>query len=347
MTRDRESLPGTRFVVRTRSGARVLPRHPETTAPNRAAAPHRPSEAAALRSGFVALLGRPNVGKSSLTNRLVGERVAIVSDKPQTTRRRITAILHLQGAQIVLQDTPGLHKPRHVLGRRMKAAAVGALEGADVVCLIVDASAPAPGQGDRLAARHVQAATCPRLLVLNKIDLVSEPDRSARQTAYRSLLPEDHPFAEAVAVSAETGEGMDELVAALLRYLPAGPAYFPEDVVTDQPEQFLAAEFIREQALARLRDEVPHSVAVTVDEWKMRDSGLIYIGATLYVERDSQKGIVIGAGGAMLRDIGQAARQAISLRLGSPVYLDLWVKVKEDWRDRPGSIETLGLGGRQ
>jgi GTP-binding protein Era len=299
------------------------------------------SAAEPFRSGFVAVLGRPNVGKSSLCNRLVGEKVAIVSDKPQTTRRRIAAVLHRPGAQIVFLDTPGVHKPHHELGRRMAAAARRALEGVEAVALVVDASAPLPGQGDRRAAALAATAACPRLLVANKVDLVPAAEREARLDAYRPLLPS---AAAVCPVSAETGEGCEELVATLLALLPPGPPYFPEGVLTDQPEQQLAAELVREQALLRLREEVPHALAVTCDGWEARPSGVLHVAVTLHVERESQKPIVIGRGGAMLREIGEAARHEIERRLGTPVYLETWVKVRPGWRDRPGSLETLGLG---
>ena len=299
-----------------------------------------------FRSGFAALLGRPNVGKSSLCNRLVGDKVAIVSDKPQTTRRRILGVVHLERGQLVLVDTPGVHRPRHQLGRRMLQEARDAADGVEVACLVVDASAPQPGEGDRRAAQYAAGSGSPRILVLNKIDLVpaDAQERRSRLAAYAALAGDGRPFDAVLATSAQTGEGVAELRAALIERLPPGPPYFPADVSTDQPEQVLAAELVREQALARLREEVPHAVAVTVDQWLPRDNGMIYVGATLYVERESQKGIVIGGGGGMLRDIGAAARREIERRLGSPVYLDLWVKVKEDWRDRPGSLETLGFG---
>jgi GTP-binding protein Era len=303
-----------------------------------------PGGAAGFRSGFVALLGRPNVGKSSLCNRLVGEKVAIVSERPQTTRRRVRGVLHLPGAQIVFVDTPGVHRPAHRLGELMMAEARGALEGVDVACLVVDASSPEPGPNDRRAAFHVCGAPCPRLLVLNKIDLVPAAARAARLKAYAELAPTQRPFDAAVEVSAVTGEGLEDLVRALVARLPEGPPYFPEDTLTDQPEQLLAAELIREQALRLLRDEVPHALAVTVEDWQVRPSGLVYIRATLYVERESQKGIVIGRGGAMLKAIGEGARAEITRRLGSPVYLDLWVKVREGWRDHPASLQALGFG---
>lgn len=294
-------------------------------------------------SGFAALVGRPNVGKSSLCNRLVGQKISITAATPQTTRHRIAAVLHLPGAQIVVVDTPGIHRPRHLLGKAMVRSAAVALAGADVACLVVDGGSPAPGEGDRRAAWQVARAPCPRLLVINKVDLVPPGALPARAAAYAGLAADGAPFDLVVAVSATTGEGAAELVAAIRRRLPPGPAYFPEGSSTDQPEQFLVAELVREQALAHLRDELPHAVTVTIDEWKVRENGVLYLGATLYVERESQKGIVIGRGGSMLGAIGQAARMEIERRLGSPVYLDVWVKVKSDWRDRAGSLETLGL----
>lgn len=341
---ERPRVTGRRFTVRSSGGDGRLPRRPRPDA----SVPSGPSgddrADTPFRSGFVALVGRPNVGKSSLCNRLVGDKVAIVSDKPQTTRRRILAVLHLPGVQIVLVDTPGVHRPRHRLGRQMVASARSALTGVEVACLVVDASAPEPGQNDRRAAEHVLAAECPRLLLLNKCDLVAEREMPARVAAYGGLAPADRPFAAVLAVSAVTGAGLDALLGALLPHMPPGPAYFPDTVLTDQPEQVLVAELVREQALARLRDEVPHGVAVTVEEWKVRDSGILYIGVTLYVERETHRGIVIGRGGAMLRAIGLAARVEIVRRLAVPVYLDVWVKVKEGWRDRPGSLSALGFG---
>ena len=304
------------------------------------------SDAPPLRSGFVALVGRPNVGKSSLCNRLVGEKVAIVSDKPQTTRRRIAAVLHLPGAQAVLLDTPGIHRPRHQLGRRMVAAARQALEGVELAVLVVDASCPLPGQGDRRAAAHVCSAPCPRVLLCNKIDLVAAEERAARCEAY-AALGGPAGFDAVIETSAETGEGLQRFVDEILARLPPGPAYFPDDALTDQPEQALVAELVREQALMRLREELPHAVAVVTEQWEPRDQGRLYLAVTLYVEHESQKGIVIGRGGSMLRAIGEAARLEIERRLGAGVYLDIWVKVREGWRDRPGSLETMGFSSRE
>lgn len=299
-----------------------------------------------FRSGFVAVVGRPNVGKSSLVNRLVGERVAIVTPRPQTTRRRIAGVLHLPQAQLVFLDTPGVHRARNGLGRWMQAEARHALEGVEAACLVVDASAPEPGAGDRRAAGLLRQAECPLLLVLNKIDLVSAGERHARHHTYASLAPTARPFVASRETSAETGEGVEDLVSALLDRLPEGPEYFPPDALTDQPEQYLASELVREQCLLQLREEVPHALAVTVEEWVARDNGMQYVLATISVDRDSHKGILIGRGGAMLRAIGEPARRELERRLGSPIYLELRIKVREGWRDRPGSLETLGFGGK-
>lgn len=299
-----------------------------------------------FRSGFVAVLGRPNVGKSSLVNRAVGERVAIVTPRPQTTRRRIAGVLHLPDAQLVFLDTPGVHRARSGLGRWMQAETRHALEGIEAICLVVDASAPAPGEGDRRAARLLGQAECPIFLVLNKIDLVPASERAARHPAYTALAPAERPFARAVETSAETGEGLEPLVTAVLGVMPAGPEYFPAGVVTDQPEQYLAAELVREQCLLQLREEVPHALAVTVEAWEPRESGALYVLATISVDRETHKGIVIGRGGGMLRAIGEPSRLEMARRLGTPVYLELRVKVREGWRDRPGSLETLGFGGK-
>jgi GTP-binding protein Era len=306
-----------------------------------AAAPGTPG---GFVSGFAALVGRPNVGKSTLCNRLVGEKVAIASPVPQTTRHRIAGVQHLPGAQIVWLDTPGLHRPRDLLGQSMVRAARDALAGADVACLVVDAAAAPPRGGDRRAAWTVFQARCPRLLVVNKVDLLPAGAWSDCLAAYRELAPAGAGFDEVLPVSAVTGQGCAELVEAVRRRLPPGPAYFPPDAVTDRPEQFLCAELVREQALQRLRDELPHAVAVTVDEWREQPGRPLYIAMTLFVERESQKGIVIGRGATMLRSIGQGARAEVERRLGTPVYLDLRVKVREGWRNRPGSLETMGLG---
>jgi GTP-binding protein Era len=290
------------------------------------------------RAGFVALIGRPNVGKSTMLNALVGRKVAIVSDKPQTTRHRIAGVMHRGEDQVVFLDTPGVHRPRHRLGEYMSRAAVSALEGVDAACLVVDATSPVPGPGDRRAAELVAGAGCPAFLVLNKVDVGGE----GALPAYAALAP----FRATFAVSALTGQGLPELAEALVAAMPEGHPYFPADAVTDRPEEFLVAELVREQVFALTRDEVPHAVHVAVDEMTPRAGGLVFIAATIYVERESQKGIVIGAGGRMLKEIGTRARAEITRILGSPVYLQLRVKVKEGWRDRPGSLQSLGYTDR-
>ncbi len=292
----------------------------------------------AFRSGFVALIGRPNVGKSTLVNRLVGDKVSITSDKPQTTRHRIVGVVHRPGAQIVLLDLPGVHRPRHRLGEGMVRVVRESLRDLEVACLVADLSIDHPTDNDLRALAMVGSVDCPRLLVGNKADLITPEQVEPRLAPYRDRCA----FQSSCAVSATTGAGIQEWRDRMLELLPAGPPYFPEDLVTDQPEQFLASELIREQALRHLREEVPHAVAVVIEDWKLRDNGMVYVAATLYVERESQKGIVIGHGGNMLGQIGTAAREEITRRLGSPVYLDIRVKVKDGWRDRPGSLQTLG-----
>jgi GTP-binding protein Era len=286
-------------------------------------------------SGFAALIGRPNVGKSTLMNALVGAKVAIVSDKPQTTRHRIAGVMHRPGAQVVFLDTPGVHRPRHRLGERMAEATASALEGVDAALLVVEATSPVPGPGDRRAAAMVAGAGCPAYLVLNKIDAGGR----AALPAYAPLLP---GLAGVFAVSAVTGEGLADLADALVAAMPAGPAYFPEDSVTDRPDEFLMAELVREEVFRLTRDEVPHAVHVAVDEVAERSNGMLYVAATVFVERESQKGILIGRGGAMLRSVGAQARAQMTRIFGCPIYLDLHVKVKEHWRDRAGTLESLG-----
>lgn len=294
-----------------------------------------PPGEAPLRSGLVAILGRPNVGKSTLLNRLVGRKVAITSPKPQTTRNRIAGVLRRPGAQVVLLDTPGLHKPRHRLGEYMVAVARRALEGVDAVLLVVDGAAGRPGPGDREAAAAAARAGVPVLLAVNKADL-ARPE--AALAAYADL----GAFAGRFAVSALTGEGCDALAAALVAIMPEGPPYFPDEDVTDQPEETLVAELIREKILHLTREEVPHAVAVQVERLEERENGLLHAAAVIFVERESQKGILIGKGGGMLREIGRRAREELEGIFGTRVFLDLWVKVKEDWRNRAGALDTLG-----
>jgi GTP-binding protein Era len=285
----------------------------------------------AYHSGFVALAGRPNVGKSTLMNALLGEKIAITSAKPQTTRNRQCGILTGADFQIIWVDTPGLHRPLHELGEQMVGIARQALAGVDFILWLLDAE-----QGfttaDAKVAGILGGVNRPVLAVWNKMDLApAQPG-----------LP-DLPFLRAVlTVSALTGAGVPELLAAVRNELPEGPAFYPEDQLSDQPERFIVAELIREQVLHQTSDEVPHAVAVKVEEMQERPGGKTYIKATTFVERESQKGIIIGAGGARLKEIGVAARESIQNVLGIDVYLDLWVKVRSKWRKNPASLKEFG-----
>ena len=291
------------------------------------------------RSGFVAVVGRPNVGKSTLINRLLGQKVAIVSPRPQTTRNRLLGILTREDAQVILVDTPGLHAPQHRLGEIMVEVAETALPDADVVLWVVDLSVD-PTEEDRLVASRLAAlaSDIPLVLALNKADLLAGEAFPGRVDAYRSLAPR----AQAVQVSALHGEGLQQLVEAVIGGLPEGPRYYPAEQVTDQQERFMAAELVREQVLLHLRQEVPHAIAVAVNEFKERRDNLTYISATIYVERETQKGIVLGRDGQMLKRIGQSARRSIEELLGTRVYLDLWVKVRPKWRSKDEELRRLG-----
>ncbi len=291
-----------------------------------------------FRSGFVAVVGRPNVGKSTLVNALVGHKVAITSDKPQTTRHTIRGVLSRPEAQIVFVDTPGIHKPLHRLGSYMVQTALATLEDVDAVLFVVDGTSP-PGAGDRYVAERLAHLSRPVVVAVNKMDLLTPSQVESAISAYSTLCP----VAGALAVSAQTGRHLEELVQMLIRLLPEGPPYYPLDTVTDRPEEFLVAELIREKVLHLTREEVPHAVAVVVERMARREGrDLIDISATIYVERESQRGILIGKGGRMLREIGRLAREEIEAWLGSKVYLELWVKVSEDWREREGRLHSLG-----
>ncbi len=294
-----------------------------------------------FKSGFVAVIGRPNVGKSTLLNALLAQKVAAVSSRPQTTRRKQLGILTLPNAQIVFVDTPGIHKPVHKLGEFMNQVALDALKDADVVLWLVDASAK-PNDEDALSANHLAEASAgdPMKVVLglNKIDLVSEMQRAERMSDYMSLYPPAYP----VMVSASTGFELDALLDAIVERLPAGPMYYEEEQITDLYERDIAADLVREAVLRHLKDEVPHSTAVRIEEYKERSEDTAYIAATLMVERESQKPIVIGKGGEMLKRIGTTARQEIEKMSGRTVFLDLHVKVMENWRDNPALLRQLG-----
>lgn len=290
------------------------------------------------RSGFVALVGRPNVGKSTLMNAYLGQKIAIVSEKPQTTRQRILGILTEPNHQIVFVDTPGIHTPHHRLGEYMVIMAKRTLKDADVILWLVDGSVqPTPEDVD-IGQTLREAAKAPVILAVNKIDLVPEQGYDGVAEPYLALA-DIHAH---VLVSATRGDNRDRLLEMIVEALPLGPRYFPEDQVTDQDERFLAAELIREQVLRACHQEVPHSVAVIVDEFKDRNEDLSYISATIAVERESQKQIVIGRGGSMLKRIGQGARLEIEKALGRRVYLELWVKVLPKWRRDPALLKRLG-----
>ncbi len=291
------------------------------------------------RSGFVAVVGRPNVGKSTLMNQLLGHKVAIVSPRPQTTRTCIRGILTRPDAQIIFVDTPGLHKPLHKLGEVMVAAAASAIPDADVVLFVVDVSVM-PTEEDQMIARMIRQRTShPVILVLNKMDLLP-PERVKLHTeAYWGLVPDHAGWMMTIATEAVN---LDKLLDMVIAHLPEGPRYYPGDLITDQTEREIAAELIREQVLRFTREEVPHSVAVVVEEYKERETGGVYIAATIYVEKESQKGILIGAGGQMLRRIGTAAREEIERMVGGKVYLDLWVKVSKNWRRDLRRVRRMG-----
>jgi GTP-binding protein Era len=298
----------------------------------------------AFRSGFVTLVGRPNVGKSTLVNRLVGRKVAIVSDRPQTTRTAIRGVRTTPEDQIVFVDTPGLHKPRTPLGERTNQRAEATLAEVDVVCLLVEADAPI-GSGDRFVARLAQQVDTPKLLVVNKIDRAAKPAIAEHLAVAARDLGD---FDEYIPLSARTGDGVDALLAEIERRLLAGPRYYPEGTVTDQPETFVAAELVREKLLAVARDELPHSITVSVEELESLDDTddpgdeILRLRAEITVERDSQRGIVIGRGGRVLRDAGTAARQELEALLGVRVYLETHVRVERDWQRRAHSLDRLG-----
>ncbi len=290
------------------------------------------------RSGFVAVLGKPNVGKSTLINAFVGQKIAIISPKPQTTRRRLRGILTLPQAQIIFVDTPGIHFPKHKLGEYMVETATRALKGIDLALFMVDVSQPPTGEDEEIARLLREYRPAPVILVLNKVDLLRPEREEAHREAYLAL----GEFREWLFLSATRGDNRERLLELIIEYLPLGPQYYPPDQVTDQEVRFMAAELIREQALEFLHQEVPHSVAVVVEEFQERREDLTYISATIYVEKKSQKGIVLGQGGKTVKRIGTAARKEIEALLGKRVYLELWVKVSKKWRRDEGALRRLG-----
>lgn len=294
-------------------------------------------ETPSYRSGFAGLIGRPNAGKSTLLNALVGRKVAIISDKPQTTRNKILGVYTDEKAQIVFLDTPGIHKPRHRLGEYMVQVAQQTLKEVDVVVYVVDAAVE-PGAGEEYIVHSLKDISTPVILVLNKIDLISEEQLAKVQQFFQDRFEP----AGIVAISALQGTNIDKLLPLIIQHLPPGPQYYPPEQVTDQPAKFIIAELIREKILLLTEEEVPHSVAVVVEDMLERPGGLLYVPAIIYVERDSQKGILIGKEGRMLKEIGILARQEIEALLGNRIYLDLRVKVKKDWRREEKALRQLG-----
>ena len=290
------------------------------------------------KSGFAAVIGRPNVGKSTLINALIGQKIAIMSDKPQTTRSRILCILTEEDAQIIFLDTPGVHKPKHKLGDYMAKATEGALHGVDVVIFVVDVTEK-PGAGEQYILKQLANVRVPVLLAVNKVDCIPREKVLPILANYAKV----YDFAGIVPISARAEENLEGLLAEIKKYLPEGPQYYPDDMVTDQPERLIVAELVREKVLELTRDEIPHAVAVDIEEMTTRPKGDVYICAVIYVERESQKGIVIGARGALLRTIGQRARADVETLLGTKVYLDLWVKTRKDWRNRATALREFGF----
>lgn len=300
------------------------------------------AEAPGYKSGFVALVGRPNAGKSTLLNRLLGQKVAIVSDKPQTTRTKIQGIYTDDTMQAVFFDTPGIHKPAHKLGEYMNKAAEVTFGDVDIICYLADAALPFGG-GEAFICKALAGVKTPVFMVLNKCDLLTEEQLAQAGDVYAEKLP----FARILAVSALTGSGVEELLDAVREYLPEGPKYFDGEEITDQPERQIMAEIIREQVFLNTREEIPHSAAVQLTQYQRRDNGMLYLEAFIYVERDSQKGIVIGKGGQMLKKIGAAARAEIESLFDEQVFLELRVKTKPDWRDDKRLLKAFGYDEKQ
>ncbi|MEH7505467.1 GTPase Era [Neobacillus drentensis] len=291
------------------------------------------------KSGFISIIGRPNVGKSTFLNRVIGQKIAIMSDKAQTTRNKIQGVLSVDDAQMIFIDTPGIHKPKHKLGDFMMKVAVNTLKEVDLILFMVNAE-EGFGRGEEFILEKFQTVNTPIFLVINKIDQV-HPD---------NLLPiiesykEKYPFKEIVPISALEGNNVEQLLGQIKSFLPEGPQYYPADQVTDHPERFIITELIREKALHLTREEIPHSLAVVLDKMERREGKeIIDVMATVIVERDSQKGIIIGKQGSMLKEIGKRARVDIENLLGSKVYLELWVKVQKDWRNKMSQLRDYGF----
>jgi GTP-binding protein Era len=291
-----------------------------------------------MKSGFVALLGRPNAGKSTLLNRILGQKLAIVSDKPQTTRTRVAGVKNYPDAQVVFVDTPGVHKPTHRMNVRMVDTALEAMREVDVVALVVDAAVK-PGPGDRYLLTLLKDVKVPVILALNKVDLVAKPKLLPMLDHYNKA----YAFTELVPLSAVDGTNVDTLEGLFIRYLPEGEPLYPPDYFTDQTERFFASEIVREQVLQLTHDELPFSTAVVVDAFDESEPGLIKLYCTILVDRESQKPIVVGRAGSMIKAIGTAARLGLEQHFGQKVFLDLHVKVKSEWRDNERLLDEMGL----
>ncbi|KKB33380.1 GTPase Era [Bacillus thermotolerans] len=291
------------------------------------------------KSGFISIIGRPNVGKSTFLNRVIGQKIAIMSDKPQTTRNKVQGVYTKENAQMIFIDTPGIHKPKHKLGDFMMKVAVNTLKEVDLVLFMVNAE-EGYGRGDEFIIEKLKGVKTPVFLVINKIDRIHPDQLIELIDQYKDL----HPFAEVVPISALEGNNVERLLDQIEGNLPEGPQYYPADQVTDHPERFIITELIREKVLHLTREEVPHSIAVVMDKMERRgDKDIIDVMATIIVERDSQKGIIIGKRGALLKEIGKRSRQDIENLLGSQVYLELWVKVQKDWRNKLSNLRDFGF----
>ncbi len=291
------------------------------------------------KSGFVSIIGRPNVGKSTFLNRVIGQKIAIMSDKPQTTRNKIQGVFTEDDAQIVFIDTPGIHKPKHKLGDFMVKVAQDSIKDVDATLFMVNAN-EGFGRGDEFIIEKLQGSRSPVILVINKIDTIHPDQLFELINKYKDL----YQFAEIVPISALQGNNVDRLLKVIKTYLPEGPQYYPANQVTDHPERFIISELIREKVLHLTREEVPHSIAVIIEQIERRPEGnAIYVNATIVVERSSQKGIIIGKQGSMLKEVGKRARLDIENLLDTKVFLELWVKVQKDWRNRMSQLRDLGF----
>ncbi|WP_338750179.1 GTPase Era [Bacillus sp. FJAT-52991] len=291
------------------------------------------------KSGFISIIGRPNVGKSTFLNRVIGQKIAIMSDKPQTTRNKVQGVYTKEEAQMIFIDTPGIHKPKHKLGDFMMKVAVNTLKEVDLVLFMINAE-EGYGRGDEFIIDKLQGIQTPVFLVLNKIDQIHPDQLMELIEQYKDL----YPFKEIVPISALEGNNVERLLAQIEEILPEGPQYYPADQVTDHPERFIVSELIREKVLHLTREEVPHSIAVVIDKMERReDKDIINVMATIVVERDSQKGIVIGKRGSLLKEVGKRSRIDIENLLGSQVFLELWVKVQKDWRNKQSNLRDFGF----